>query len=57
MPAGAGHLDVELPCVNLVPGRYSLSLWVSDGPYMSHVYDAINITVPRSRTFTPPGDY
>ena len=42
VPAGAGHLDVELPCVNLVPGRYSLSLWMSDGPYMSHVYDAID---------------
>jgi lipopolysaccharide transport system ATP-binding protein len=42
VPAGPGYIDVELPCVNLVPGRYTLSLWVSDGPYTSHVYDAID---------------
>jgi lipopolysaccharide transport system ATP-binding protein len=42
VPPGAGYVDVDLACVNLVPGRYSISVWMSDGPHGSHTYDALS---------------
>ena len=29
VPPGDGYLDLEIDCLNLLPGRYSLSLWLS----------------------------
>jgi lipopolysaccharide transport system ATP-binding protein len=39
---GDGHIDVDIACLNLVPARYMLSLWFSDGSYDSHVYDRLD---------------
>jgi hypothetical protein len=38
---GDGHVDVDIASVNLVPGRYSVSVWISDGPHSSQMYDAL----------------
>ncbi len=35
---GDGHVDVEIDALNLMPARYSLSLWIT-GPGASPVYD------------------
>jgi len=39
---GDGYIDVDIACLNLVPARYTLSLWFSDGAYDSHMYDALD---------------
>jgi lipopolysaccharide transport system ATP-binding protein len=39
---GNGYVDVAIGCLNLIPGRYNLSLWISDGSHGSHVYDALD---------------
>jgi lipopolysaccharide transport system ATP-binding protein len=43
LEAGDGYLDLEIGCLNLLPGRYSLSFWLTgvDGI----VYDAIEYGV------------
>jgi lipopolysaccharide transport system ATP-binding protein len=38
VPPGQGHLDLEIDLLNLVPGRYSVSLWVT-GLGGTPVYD------------------
>jgi lipopolysaccharide transport system ATP-binding protein len=38
--AGDGHVDLEIDMLNLLPGRYSLSLWV-DSALKHHNYDVI----------------
>ena len=42
---GDGYIDVDIACLNLVPSRYMLSLWFSDGSYDSHVYDRLDHSV------------
>lgn len=39
---GDGFVDVDISCLNLVPNRYNLSLWITDGPHGSHVYDGLD---------------
>lgn len=39
---GDGYIDVEIASLTLVPARYRLSFWLSDGPYDSHVYDRLD---------------
>jgi lipopolysaccharide transport system ATP-binding protein len=39
---GDGYIDVDIASLNLVPARYNLSLWFSDGPHGSHVYDGLD---------------
>jgi lipopolysaccharide transport system ATP-binding protein len=39
---GAGYIDVDIASLSLVPARYTLSLWFSDGSYDSHVYDRLD---------------
>jgi lipopolysaccharide transport system ATP-binding protein len=39
---GEGYIDVDIASLNLVPARYNLSLWFSDGSYGSHVYDGLD---------------
>jgi len=39
---GDGYIDVDIASLNLVPARYMLSLWFSDGSYDSHVYDRLD---------------
>ena len=38
VPAGAGYIDAEIELLNLVPGKYSLSLWIT-GSGGKPVYD------------------
>jgi homopolymeric O-antigen transport system ATP-binding protein len=38
LPTGSGHLDLRMDCVNLLPGRYNLSLWLT-GIESRVVYD------------------
>jgi lipopolysaccharide transport system ATP-binding protein len=42
IPTGDGHIDIDIPNLNLVQARYNISLWISDGPQGSHVYDALD---------------
>lgn len=39
---GDGYIDVDIASLSLVPARYSVSLWFSDGAYDSHVYDRLD---------------
>jgi lipopolysaccharide transport system ATP-binding protein len=39
---GDGYIDVDIASLNLVPARYNLSLWFSDGSHDSHVYDGLD---------------
>jgi lipopolysaccharide transport system ATP-binding protein len=39
---GDGYIDVDVACLNLVPARYNLSLWISDDSHSSHVYDGLD---------------
>jgi lipopolysaccharide transport system ATP-binding protein len=39
---GDGYVDVDVACLNLVPARYNLSLWISDGGLGSYVYDGLD---------------
>jgi hypothetical protein len=38
---GDGYVDVDIASLNLVAGRYNLSVWISDGSHGSHVYDSV----------------
>jgi lipopolysaccharide transport system ATP-binding protein len=42
---GEGYLDLEIPCLNLVPAKYMLSLWASDMAG-GLIYDNIEQAVP-----------
>jgi lipopolysaccharide transport system ATP-binding protein len=42
IPPGDGYIDVDIASLNLVPARYMLSLWFSDGSYDSLVYDRLD---------------
>jgi hypothetical protein len=39
--SGDGYIDLDIACLNLLPGRYSLSLWIAAGSFGSHVYDGL----------------
>jgi lipopolysaccharide transport system ATP-binding protein len=39
---GDGYVDVDIACLTLVPGRYNLSVWISDGGYGSNKYDDLD---------------
>jgi lipopolysaccharide transport system ATP-binding protein len=39
VPAGDGHLDLEIDMLNLMPGRYYFSLWITG--FTSPIYDNI----------------
>ena len=36
IPAGRGHAELEIPCLNLMPGRYYLSLWIGTVGGLNH---------------------
>ena len=38
---GEGYADLDIACLNLVPGRYTVSVWIADGSQGSHVYDSL----------------
>jgi hypothetical protein len=38
IPAGEGYLELEISCLNLLPARYWLSLWIHGGGV---VYDGL----------------
>jgi lipopolysaccharide transport system ATP-binding protein len=39
---GDGYIDADVACLNLVPARYNLSFWISDGSFDSHMYDGLD---------------
>jgi lipopolysaccharide transport system ATP-binding protein len=41
VPAGDGYIDLEIDALNLIPGRYQLSMHVTSS-VRSHLYDAVD---------------
>jgi len=44
VPPGDGYVDLEIDCLNLLPGRYSFSLWLTGNSRVQHpVHSAIGV--------------
>jgi lipopolysaccharide transport system ATP-binding protein len=39
---GDGFVDIDVACLNLMPDRYNLTLWISDDSHSSRVYDGLD---------------
>ena len=44
VPAGDGHIDLEIDSLNLLPGRYYLNLWL-ESLLEQHLYDSLETAV------------
>jgi len=41
LESGEGYIDLEIDCLNLLPSRYTLSLWATDSNGAVVVYDNV----------------
>jgi len=57
---GAGHLDLQIDCLNLMPANYALSLWATDdngAVVFDNVECAITLEVERANIYKSGKDF